>query len=273
MPTTSSWLSIHFRPLETQEVFLTRAFKPFLAHYIWPNKGTRAFFIRYEDESGPHLRLRFKAEPAWLTDTLLPAFESWMSDRGSWTRETYQPAPDRFGGLEALVWAEEHFHISTRVVLDRLSGDLYTYGDAIFDALRMHLVMGFAAGMKKSDVKIYFERLCLAWLPVFFRTNDQNQSAKDLRENVLEDFEKSYASQSAAIAQALQQFWEELEKNKIDKNQADWLRWIRGNELTLQGMGSALDKALPHLLHFNSNRLGINNQDETYLNYILSQAL
>lgn len=269
----STWLSIHFRPLETHDVFLTRALKPFLAHYIWPTKGARAFFIRYEDAEGPHLRLRFKADPAWLTETLLPSFENWMADRGSWTQETYQAEPEKFGGDDALIWAEEHFHISTRVVLDRISRELYTYGDAIFDALRMHLIMARAAGMQRENVKIYFERLCLAWLPVFFRTNDQNQSAKDLIENVLEDFEKSYASQSAAISQALQQFWEELEKNKIDKKQEDWLRWIRGNELTLQGLGSELDKALPHLLHLNSNRLGINNQDETYLNYILSHAL
>ena len=72
---TQTWLSYHFYPLETPDVFLTRALRPFLEQYIWPTKGARAFFVRYDDERGPHIRLRLRGEAEWVEDTLRPAVE------------------------------------------------------------------------------------------------------------------------------------------------------------------------------------------------------
>jgi thiopeptide-type bacteriocin biosynthesis protein len=266
------WISYHFSPLETPDVFLVRAWKPFLEQYIWPRQGARAFFIRYEDEHGAHLRLRLKAEADYIAETLEPAFVGWMVDRGEFQQVAYQPETERFGGPEALALAEEHFHLSTRVVLERLSRAPYTYGDALFDALRMHLILAYAAGLERSKAAWYFSRLSDLWLPSFFRPEGV-MSAEQLQKQVKGDFEKHYAGQEEGLQEALLALWTSLEQEKFDPGQPEWLRWLRGNQMILDALGDQMEKVLPSLLHLNGNRLGLNNQDEVYILYVLGRTL
>jgi thiopeptide-type bacteriocin biosynthesis protein len=262
-----TWRSFHFQPLETPELFLARAFRPFLERYVWPQAGTRAFFIRYEDEQGPHLRLRLRAEAAYMQETLLPAFSEWMADRGAWTEVPYEPETERYGGPEGLALAEEYFHQSTRVVLDRLHRP-YTYGDALFDTLRLHTITAFAGGMTRAEAGTYFGRLADQWLPLFFQSEEEGW-----QEQVKADFENAYARQEEALQGTLQALWQNLEQEKFDKTQPEWLRWLRANQLILDQFGPNLEKVLPSLLHLTGNRIGLNNQDEVYVLYILSRAL
>lgn len=267
-----NWLSYHFYPLETTDIFLTRAVRPFLEQYIWPVAGTRAFFIRYDDEKGPHVRLRLRGETAWLQETLVPALEGWFADRGERIAEEYVPEIARFGGAEAMPWAEEYFHVSTRVVLDRLQRPAYVYGDALFDVLRMHTMTVFAAGLDREKAAWYFERLCEQWIPLFFQPAE-GESAEALQVALKTTFETNAAGQASHIRATIGKLWEALGKEKFDTKQPEWVRWFRGNQLILKEFGDNLDRALPSLLHLNSNRLGVSNQDEAYLMYVLSKSL
>lgn len=263
-----NWLSIHFYPVETQDVFLTRALKPFLEQYIWPHPDARAFYIRYQDEKGPHIRIRMRGAEDWLQEMVLPAFEGWFSGRGPWEAVDYVPEAERFGGASALAWAEEYFHVSTRVVLDRIARDQFTYGDAMFDALRLHIITAVGAGLTRERTRWYFEQLFDQWLPLFLPP-DGPDGPVDYRSA----FEQALAPQQAQVSATLDAFWNALSMEKFDSRQPEWLRWLRGNELMLKGLENDMEKALPSLLHLTNNRLGINNQDEVYLNFILSKAL
>lgn len=264
-----TWLSIHFYPLETENVFLTRAVKPFLEQYIWPQQGTRAFFVRYEDAKGRHIRLRLRGEADWLEETLRPALAGWFEGRGQWQEVAYEPETERFGGPAGLAWAEEYFHVSTRVVIERLSRETHTYGDAMFDALRMQTMTAFAAGFKREKAAWYFGQLCDLWAVSFF-PNEKGEEKLSVLKN---DFEKNFEPQQGALQAASNALWKALETEKFDKSQPEWLRWFRGNQLILKEFGENLDKVLPSLIHLTNNRLGVNNQDEVYLNYILSKVL
>jgi thiopeptide-type bacteriocin biosynthesis protein len=262
-----TWHSRHIRPFETPDLFLVRAFRPFLERYIWPEAGARAFFIRYEDEQGLHLRLRLRAEDAYLQETLLPALDAWMADRGEWTVAAYEPEIDRYGGPEGLALAEEYFHQSTRVVLSRL-GSLYTYGDALFDVLRLHTIAAFAAGMRRSEAADYFGRLADQWLPIFFQSD-----GTDWQTQVKADFEVAAATQIDSLQATLQALWKSLEIERFDDRQPEWRRWLRANQMILPQFGDQLEKVLPSLLHLSGNRLGLHNQDEVYALYLLSKTL
>lgn len=263
------WRSYHIHPLETLDVFLARGLRPFLDQHIWPTKNTRAFFIRYDDENGPHIRLRMRGESDWLENTLHPAVEAWFSERGTLEEVPYIPEPDRFGGGQLLNWAEEYFHLSSRVVLDRLNRP-FTYGDAMFDALRMHVITAFSAGWKREKSSWYFENLCKQWIDLFFQsTQSANDGSSDWKESLLQDFEKSFTPQQEELRFAVVELWDALEKGNFDQEQRDWLRWLRGNQMILPEFGDELEKTLPSLIHLTNNRLGINNQDEVYLNYLL----
>ena len=268
-----TWLSIHFYPLETENVFLTRAVKPFLEQYIWPQKGTRAFFIRYDDEKGRHIRLRLRGEAAWMEETLRPALKGWFEGRGEWAEVAYTPETARFGGETGMALAEEYFHVSTRVVLGRLSREAFTYGDAMFDALRMHTITAFAAGIERNKAAWYFGQLCDQWMTTFFGDNEGNTTAPEMQAALKADFEKSAERQTGELRLVLDELWKSLAAEKFDKKQPEWARWFHGNQLILSEFGTNTDKVLPSLLHLTNNRLGVNNQDEVYLNYILSKAL
>lgn len=262
------WLSFHFFPVEAQDVFLTRALKPFLEQYIWPQKDARAFFVRYQDEKGPHIRIRLRGEADWLETMIKPAFEGWFADRGEWSVEVYEPEAERFGGESALAWAEEHFHVSTRVVLDRIARPQFTYGDAMFDALRLHVIAVYSAGFTKERSRWYFGQLYEQWLPLFFAADDAA-----LAQDITDAFEKTFAPQKEQLQATLDAFWKSLLAEKLDAKQPEWTRWLRGNQMILNGLEENLAKALPSLIHLTNNRLGINNQDEVYLNFILSKTL
>ena len=268
-----TWLSIHFYPLETENVFLTRAAKPFLEQFIWPRQGARAFFIRYEDKKGRHIRLRLRGEAEWLAETLHPALKGWFEGRGDWTEIPYEPETARFGGEQALALAEEYFHVSTRVVLERLAREQFSYGDAMFDALRMHTITAFAAGFDQKKAAWYFDRLCEQWMHTFFSGNGTEADWTGRQAALKSDFEGSFSPQQVELRAALNALWKALADEKFDKKQPEWVRWLRGNQLILKDFGENLEKALPSLLHLTNNRLGVNNQDEVYLNYILAKAL
>lgn len=265
-----TWLSFHIHPHETLDVFLARGVRPFLVQHIWPVQQARAFFIRYEDENGPHIRLRLRGDEALLR----PALQSWFEDRGSVEEFPYQAEAERFGGEEALKWAEEYFHLSTRVVLDRLNRP-YTYGDAMFDALRMHVITAFSAGWNREKSSWYFENLCRQWIDLFFQaTSEASNGETNWQDSLLQDFEESFAPQREELRLAVVELWTALEKGKFDEEQPEWLRWLRGNQLLVPEFGNeALEKSLPSLLHLTNNRLGINNQDEVYLNFLLWKTL
>lgn len=262
------WLSIHFYPLETQDVFLARAVKPFLEHYIWPQKTNRAFFIRYQDEKGPHIRLRMRGEADWVENTLKEAFAGWFRDRGEWQEVPYVPEPERFGGGEALAWAEEHFHVSTHVTLDRIARDQFTYSDGMFDALRLNLTIAFAAGLDQKKTRWYFDQLTEQWLSLFFAAETDAEKTE-----IKESFAASLEGQKDSLNEALTGFRNMLEEGKTDSMEPEWLRWLRGNQLIMEGLADKMEMALPSLIHLTNNRMGIHNQDEVYLNYILSQVL
>ena len=266
-----SWLSINFYPLENQDVFLVRGLRPFLQQYIWATRGARAFFIRYQDEKGPHFRIRMRGDETWMKETLLPAFEGWMEGRGEWQEQPYEPETERFGGQEALAMAESYFHLSSRVVLDRLAREMYTYGDAMFDALRMHVIAVHAAGLNYKQAANYFEQLTKQWLPLFF-SGGADMPEED-QELILEGFATSLEPQLEDLRATLQELWKALDRDKFDKEQPEWSRWAEGNRLIFKEYGPKLDMALPSLLHLTNNRLGLQNPDEVYVNFILSKVL
>jgi thiopeptide-type bacteriocin biosynthesis protein len=268
-----NWYSIHFFPKEELDIFLVQDYLPFCESEIWPVKGTRTFFLRYQDETGIHLRLRFAGDNEWLQKQLKPALDKKFKKKGHYTEVRYEGEQNRFGGERGLALSEEHFHISARVVLARLRTQNYTYGDALFDAMRLHVGAAFAAGLSQAETAKYFDTLCDEWIKAYFVANEHT-GEEGLNATVRADFHAVYEPQSTFLKDALQQFWQSLTEERFDAKQPEWLRWLKGNQLIFNEMGEDLrSKTLPHLLHLTNNRLGINNQDEAYVLYVLGHAL
>ena len=76
------------------------------------------FFVRYADPY-PHLRLRFRGDPAVLTERLMPEVTRWagtlirdtLCERFAF--ETYEREVERYGGDEGMTVAEEIFAVDS----------------------------------------------------------------------------------------------------------------------------------------------------------------
>ncbi len=213
-----------------------------------------------------------RGDEDWMAETLRPAFADWQEGRGEWEEVPYLPETERFGGEESLALAEEYFHLSSRVALDRLAREQHTYGDSMFDALRMHTIAAHAAGLSQEQAARYFGQLAEQWLPLYFSQEGATPDAGFFSE-IKDGFEKNLAPQKEDIHATLIELWKALEKESFDKKQPEWARWALGNQMILKALGENLDRAMPSLLHLTNNRLGLNNQDEVYLDFILSKTL
>lgn len=87
----------------------------------------RWFFMRYSDQDGAHLRIRFHGSPERLGARLLPQFREWAValQRGGVIRkfvlDTYLPETDRYGGPAAMRAAERVFDADSSCVAVQLA--------------------------------------------------------------------------------------------------------------------------------------------------------
>jgi hypothetical protein len=93
------------------------------------------------------------------------------------------------------------------------------------------------------------------------------------QELILNGFATNLEPQQDDLLSTLQELWKALDRDKFDKEQPEWSRWAEGNRLIFKEYGPQLDMALPSLVHLSNNRLGLQNPDEVYVNFILSKTL
>ncbi|MFZ4476841.1 MAG: thiopeptide-type bacteriocin biosynthesis protein [Saprospiraceae bacterium] len=261
------WVSYRFTPHDSPVVYLVRGLLPFLKTHVWPTPGARAFFLHYEDAGGPHLRLRFFGD----AERIRQLFE--QQAQGEWTTLPYVPEETRFGGPGKMPWAEEHFHLSSRVVLERLSTPNHLYGDAMFDAMVSNVMMAHLMGFSRSKAVEWFRNLYSQWLPLFFGTEAGAAPEPTVLATVETQFASSLKKQGADLRNSLHILWQQLDQQRIAADRPEWLRWLRGNELILPHFEPDQPQIASSLLHLHSNRLGIHNQDEVFVLYMLANCL
>jgi hypothetical protein len=261
------WWQLQYSPLEVEDLFLSRALRPFVEEYIWKHRGHRVFFDRVSTPEGnSSVRIRMRADEAFMTDTLRPAFADWMHDRGTFTETA--PVPESEADV-ARALLTDHHHLSSRVVLDRLWNipDL-TYGDRLYDILRLHTILIYTAGLDRVMAPSYFERLTAAWLPYWFgQPTAENPTA------LYQEFDTRLAPQYDTLRYVLDALWQALQREQFDKAQPEWARWFEGNQAILMALEKEADRALPGFMAATANRMGISGQDSVFLWWVLSKVL
>ncbi len=267
-----SWLSAHLYPFDAQELFLKKAVEPFFWEKIWASDEVAArfekgFFVRFDDEQGPHVRLRIFGEEKSLEKHVRPAVKAAFDPVAEVVFENYEPEIERFGA-EKMAACESHFHASSELVLKRTGqNETRGYADSMSDALAAHLLFSHAAGLSRAETRLFFFELFKNWQPVFFK-NEAGETADFEATRRL--FEASFLEQKDGLEAFCEQLWTTLDAGDFDALDDEWQNWHEANLLIL----SELDrKTWPDLAHLTNNRFGITNQDEVFLNYLVAHAL
>ena len=267
-----TWLSIHIFPKEPiLDAAITRWLGAFMRKLHATEPGFSDYFFTRSMEGGQHFRLRLRGTAQFFEEKVAPLVtEIFEKEAGAELAVMpFQPEIERFGGAEAFPFVENYFAASSQTVFQRIflaNGD---YDQKMGDALQLHLAVAAAADFTNKEAAAYFRQLSKEWMPAFFMPehpllNGEQQAYYLEIERV---FNLSFEKQADGIRAAVANFWGQYLSKKMDESTANWLKI---NELLLPNIPAT---AWPDLMHMTNNRLGITNQDEVFLMYVLGRSL
>lgn len=268
------WFAVYlFYPGELDEVLL-RLIAPLTDVYLSDRRLVPAyFFIRYW-EDGSHIRLRVRTD-AEQWQVILKQ----LQERGNelftghyLTAAVYAPEIERYGDRQSINWAERHFFQSSVFVLNyiltRKNGT-----SVLIQALRMQLVLLFAAQLEMSRLTEIGAFFINGWLPRLYTKTDDFPAQKTFW---LNEFENSFKRAKEFILPASLAFWEELTTGTADKQVMELLKVDQQIMLNYLAGGfgeTKITEIMTSIMHMDNNRLGISNYEEAYGMYCTMQCL
>ncbi|GGI23299.1 thiopeptide-type bacteriocin biosynthesis protein [Pedobacter mendelii] len=285
-----TWLSAHIYFLDL-ELVLTELVKPFIdENKEWLTGPDAWFYIRY-GEGGSHIRLRLHTCLASsLAELLLNAASKFYANyqfafimTGTDGKEyiesncvkflPYEPETSRYGGPDAIRLAEQYFMASSAITLERIYRLRYTPQNNFTEAIRHHLLLMFACKFVILEVN----DICLSFIDNWLKPLC-NPIKSEAEEILLwhHQFERLFQRIGHTLQVAAAHFWTAIENGSLD---SEWLKFRISNILIMrqyldaQLPKSTLNETLRSLMHMTHNRLGISNQEESYLMYCTYRCL
>ncbi len=245
-------------------------------------KTVRFFFIRYF-ENGYHVRLRID-----LSSEESPLFRSILSHHISFCESNsdmkmkiilkeaqYIPETERYGNAETIVYAENQFYASSRLILKQIaeSGPL-TASDRYSLALRTHLA--FFKGMELSHEHIIqlCDRFVESWLPVPLSLDPDQQD--EYKDGLLVAFQKQFYLYQEFLYKNAKDIWnppQDIEQDPFLLRFIEANRKVRKEYTGSQLPDEATDEAILSFIHMTNNRAGIVNSEESYLIFLIRQTI
>lgn len=206
----------------------------------------------------------------------------------------YQPETERYGGPAGLSVSEKQFEASSHTTLAVLAGSgEWNYDRALGSAIQLHLGFAHAVGMDLVESGAFFQATHASYRATFLAAYAEGE-----RESLTRAFQDMFDQQSDVLVPFCRSLWNGLANGaEFDQVWFDsWLRHMAALYRELQafdqagrlsftwkwpktapaGAVSEEQKSLWRLftsyIHMTNNRLGILNQDEAYLAFLLARV-
>jgi thiopeptide-type bacteriocin biosynthesis protein len=226
------------------------------------------FFLRYH-EGGPHLRLRFSlrggAQPqdlaAVLNEMLKTECELRLVER------VYEPEVQKYGGIEAIIYAERHFFASSRLALHAIERTPHQMALRWFIAVGCFCAMLGAAGLDIAGRQRLLEQYSSYWRDMY-----KELTGWTVPRNPLDSDAADLLTQIVAADG-------ELPQPLVDV--ISWARWLGAmhrdvaalRDLAERGrLEAPLERVISSLAHTFHNRLGLSVVDEVLIADWLGEA-
>ncbi|MBX7150181.1 hypothetical protein K1X84_00975 [bacterium] len=235
-------------------------------------------------------------EPEWIKQ--LPPEKAWFPNNSiQWV--DYEPEIERYSGQAGILIAEKQFEISSKVVLSIIEENRsWSYDSALGAAVQLHLGFAYAMGMSLYEAKYFFSVIAEGWMSSAVGHSLSAENFQEKKNEILKVFEEHFNKQQSELIPFQQTLWEAL-IDHADFEQAwlnDWLHGMKGILTELNGLYSKNKLIFPKsfrindqidvpskrqllwsiwtsYIHMTNNRLGIQNQDEAFLGYLLKRSL
>lgn len=255
-----------------------------------------------------HFQSYFQSKPS---ERKGPSYAADVPDNIRWVPNNslelvdYQPELDRYGGSTGVAIAERQFFASSQIILNTINAQAktWTYEDALGTAIKLHLSFCHGLGMSLVEAQSFFNFFFHNWLPRSIRhlTWDEAASDQQLSRN-LDQFEQLFQQQQKQLVLFHRQLWGAMEEG-MDIADGGLESWRMANHDMQQQLVEAqasgfLEKRTPthrynfwpeafqgeeatkerwmhfaDFLHMTNNRLGILNEDEGYLGFLMMKSM
>jgi len=302
------WLSAHISfvgVIHARECdrLITGFVAPFVAKCTTRRWIDRYFFVRYS-EGGPHVRLRLQGERTVVTELVRPALVRRVAgERAAAHRPTlalrstpgldapvglkwvpYEPEVERYGGPQGVHVAERFFHFSSEACINLLREvEPDDRGSKLGKTLlAMIVLLHTFCGDRQSAVDF-----CSQYGTSYLRGVAREEEQQSM---LLDAFGAGYRRQSETLVAYVDEAWERLAtgaplSDTLERYARD-VREIRSDLGVLAHAGQlvrggrvltswkrAVFLIVPSYMHMTSNRLGVTLPEESYLAYLIRQAL
>jgi len=259
------------------------------------------FFIRYW-ENGPHLRLRMLVKEENRSATVLlskkyinaflkntpsdyPHPKKYPEFQNEVKLKKYEPEFERYGGKKSIQISESQFQLSSQIVFKILNeyGEL-SYDHSFYSALKYHILLIKSFGMQKKDAEMLLTYFTNSWVNSILN----RYSGYDSVENIMKKFDTLYNTQKTVFDVMIEKIKCEYEgKEKLSEF---WISNIKKIHFQLKNSNDFqidnkfiyndapsrehyIQNLLPSYIHMMNNRLGIPNQDEAFISYLIKKYI
>lgn len=241
-----------------------------------------------------------RVEPSYHPDT--PADQIWFPNNSVQIVD-YEPETARYGGENGLKYSERQFYFSSKATLEALlpaSRNNLPYDQILGVAIKLHLAMAYAYGMTMDKAADFFAAIFTHWIPFAVgRERMLKEQYNQLLKKMTENYQQGFLEQKSALTPYIAAVWAACkEENGFEEEFMN--EWLRENkrlalELRLAYAQNTLQQRPPEYLlqihtstdeedlgmwqfyadfvHLTNNRLGIGNEDESYIAYLITRGL
>ena len=236
---------------------------------------SKFFYIRYLNNQ---LRFRFlvpETEENEIKDFLIShldslSFKQKISVNNKYF-EVYKPEIDRYGGPEFISIAEDQFHLSSEICFQVLNEELpLSYEEVMGKAIQLHLGFAYAVGFSAEESATFFSQIKMNWLGYAMNGIGEDK--------ILQKFERSFEGLKG-IEKWVHQIWTGLSKGSkiVDEWFSEWVNGMKKINLAYRtksdSLQTSIDQVFESFIHMTNNRLGVYNQQESYLAFIIEKSL
>lgn len=297
--TKDKWISFHL--FYTDLTFLLKnGVSPFINELNQKKCINQYFFIRYW-EKGPHIRLRLLVDDdktAEVTHLLNSYFSNFFMINPSVRKNNsndllpnnsvqiieYVPEVERYGGEFAIKIAEKHFQNSSEVVL-KLIHDYDNWSITISQgkALQLYIVFFRAISLSNEDI--------LKMITIMYNSHWKTIAQKIVGDKDIEEvFTTQYLKNEKIIKENIKSLNEIIDHNELINYPVlyDFFEKVKLIDEDLNDLNkrelitlknpttdSNAKKGIIYIsyLHMLNNRLGLRNQDEAYISFLLKKGM